>query len=55
MDGKLVTGIGLLLIPGALIGATIAWFGSNPVSIFAMIVLMIVGGFYLLTYRDAFG
>jgi hypothetical protein len=55
MDGKLVTGIGLLLIPGALIGVTVAWFASNPVSIFAMIALMIIGGFYLLTYRDAFG
>ena len=55
MDGKLVTGIGLLLLPGAFIGVTIAWEGSNPVYIFAMIALMIVGAFYLLTYQDAFG
>ncbi len=55
MDGKLVTGIGLLVVPTALIGVTIAWFSSNPVSIFAMIALMILGAFYLLTYRDTFG
>jgi len=55
MDGKLVTGVGLLLVPGVLIGVTIAWFSSNPVSIFAMLALMIVGGFYLLTYRESFG
>jgi hypothetical protein len=55
MDGKLVTAVGLLLVPGALIGVTVAWFSSNPVSIFAMLALMTVGGFYLLTYRDVFG
>jgi hypothetical protein len=55
MDGKLVTGIGLLLVPGALIGVTIAWFSSNPVSIFAMLALMVAGGIYLLTYRESFG
>ncbi len=55
MDGKLVTGIGLLAVPAGLIGVTVAWFSSNPVSIFAMIALMIVGAFYLLTYRETFG
>lgn len=54
MDGKLVTGVGLLLVPGALIGVTIAWFASNPVSIFAMLALMTAGAFYLMTYRDDF-
>jgi len=55
MDGKLVTGIALLAVPAALIGATVAWFSSNPVSIFAFIALMLVGAIYLLTYREAFG
>ncbi len=55
MDGKLVTGVGLLAVPAALIAVTVAWFSSNPVSIFAMIALMLVGAFYLLTYREVFG
>jgi hypothetical protein len=55
MDGKLVVAIGLLIVPAALIGITIAWFSSNPVSIFAMIALMILGAFYVLTYRESFG
>jgi len=55
MDGKLVTGIGLLAVPAVLLGATVAWFSSNPVSIFALIALMLVGAFYLLTYRETFG
>jgi hypothetical protein len=55
MDGKLVTGIGLLAVPAILMGVTIAWFASNPVSIFALIAVMLVGAFYLLTYRETFG
>ncbi len=54
MDGKLVTGIALLLAPAAVIGATLAWFGSNPLTIFAMFALMVAGAFYLLTYRETF-
>jgi len=55
MDGKLVTGIGLLAIPAVLLGVTVAWFSSNPVSIFALIAVMLAGAFYLLTYRETFG
>jgi hypothetical protein len=55
MDGKLVTALGLLVLPAVLIGVTVAWFSSNPVAIFAWLSLMIVGALYLLTYRDTFG
>ena len=55
MDGKLVTGIGLLVVPAVLLGATVAWFSSNPIAIFALISVMLVGSMYLLTYREAFG
>jgi hypothetical protein len=55
MDGKLVTGVGLLAVPAILIGVTVKWFASNPVAIFALIAVMIAGSFYLLTYREAFG
>lgn len=51
MNGKVVTALGLLAAPAVVMGATVAWFASNPVTIFAMIALMIVGSFYLLTYR----
>ena len=54
MDGKLVTGVGLIALPAALIGVTVAWFSSNPVAIFAMMALMLVGAVYLLTYRETF-
>jgi hypothetical protein len=55
MDGKLVTGLGFLAAPAAVICVTVAWFSSNPVTIFAMMALMLVGAFYLMTYRETFG
>jgi hypothetical protein len=55
MDGKMIAGVGLLAVPAALIGVAIVWAHSNPVAIFSCITLMLIGGLYLLTYRDAFG
>ena len=55
MDGKLVTGIGLLAVPAALMAVTVAWLSSNPVAIFTLLAVMILGAFYLLTYRETFG
>jgi hypothetical protein len=55
MDGKLFTVVVLLVVPAALIGLTIAEFSSNPLAIFAMISLMVIGAVYLLTYRETFG
>ncbi len=55
MDGRLVTALGLLALPAALIGVTVAWFSSNPISIFVCFGAMIVGALYLLTYRETFG
>lgn len=54
MDGRLFTVLAFFVVPAALIGVTIGWFSSNPVSIFAMIAAMIAGAFYLLTYRESF-
>lgn len=54
MDGRLLTVLTLLVLPAALIGVTIALFASNPVAIFGLVVLMIIGAFYLLTYRESF-
>ncbi|NNN17711.1 MAG: hypothetical protein HKL79_05065 [Thermoplasmata archaeon] len=54
MDGKLLTLILLILLPAALIGVTIAYFGSNPLAIVGLFVVMIAGSFYLLSYTEAF-
>jgi hypothetical protein len=54
MDGRLFTVLVFLVVPAALIGVTIAAFHSNPISILAEIGAMIVGAFYLLTYRETF-
>ncbi len=55
MDGRLFVVVAFLVVPAALIGVTIAEFRSNPVSIFVLIGAMLVGGLYLLTYKETFG
>jgi hypothetical protein len=55
MDGRWLTALLLLVLPAALIGVTIAFFSSNPVSIFVLLATMVVGAFYLLTYSETFG
>jgi hypothetical protein len=54
MDGRMFTVLVLLVVPAALIGVTVALFASNPISILFLISVMIVGSFYLLTYRESF-
>lgn len=54
MDGRLTTVLLLLVLPAALIGVTVLEFSSNPVAIFGLLAVMIVGGFYLLTYTETF-
>ena len=54
MDGRLFTVLVLLVLPAALIGVTIVEFSSNPVSIFALLAVMIAGTFYLLSYTESF-
>ncbi len=54
MDGKLLTLLLTIVLPAALIGVTIAYFGSNPLSIVGLLVVMVGGSFYLLSYTEAF-
>ena len=54
MDGRLFAVVVLLIVPAALIGVTVAEFAANPVSIMALIAIMLVGVFYLLTYSESF-
>ena len=54
MDGRLLTVLLLLVLPAALIGLTVAKFSSNPVSIMALLAVMVVGAFYLVSYTETF-
>jgi hypothetical protein len=54
MDGRVITGLLTLVLPSALIGVTIWQFGSNPLAILGLIVVMIGGSMYLLTYSESF-
>ena len=54
MDGRWLTVLLLLVLPAALIGVTIEFFSSNPVSIFTLLAVMVIGALYLLTYTESF-
>ncbi len=54
MDGRVITGLLTLALPAALIGVTVWMFGSNPLSILGLLVVMIGGSMYLLTYTESF-
>jgi hypothetical protein len=54
VDGRfLVVGLALIL-PAILIGVTVAWFSTNPLALLALISVMVLGAFYLLSYTNAF-
>jgi hypothetical protein len=52
MNGRQITGILTLLAPAVLLGVTVAYFGSNPLAVLVLIVVMIMGAMYLLTYPE---
>jgi hypothetical protein len=52
MDGRFVIVLGTLALPAVLLALTVAFFASNPVSIFVLIAVMLIGAIYLLTYRE---
>ncbi|MGD0250259.1 MAG: hypothetical protein ABSB97_05160 [Thermoplasmata archaeon] len=54
MEGRLLTFLLLILLPAVLLGVTIAEFHSNPVSVMVLLAVMLVGGFYLLSYSESF-
>jgi fumarate reductase subunit C len=55
MDGRWFTLVFLLILPAALIGVTVWRFAANPLVIFILLVAMVAGGFYLLSYTSSFG
>lgn len=54
MDGRHYTVLFLLVLPAILIGLTIWRFASNPLSIFILLAVMLVGAFYLVSYNASF-
>jgi hypothetical protein len=55
MDGRLITVLFALVLPGILIGVTAVYFALNPLSILACIGVMVGGSLYLLSYTGSFG
>ena len=55
MDGKVLTVLLTILLPAVLIAVTVWQFSSNPLAILFLILVMIGGSMYLLTYTEAFG
>jgi len=55
MDGRRFTLLAFLVAPVILLGVTIAVFSSNPLAIFGLISVMVVGSIYLLTYKETYG
>ena len=54
MDGRLITILLTLVLPAALIGVTIWRLSINPLAILGLLVVMVGGAFYLLTYDESF-
>jgi hypothetical protein len=54
MDGRFAVGLVALAAPAVLIGVTVWRFGSNPLSLVALLAVMVIGSFYLLSYTDSF-
>ncbi|HXQ94281.1 MAG TPA: hypothetical protein VN864_03820 [Thermoplasmata archaeon] len=55
MDGRIITLLLTFALPAILIGVTIWKFASNPIAILALVLIMVGGAVYLLTYTDSFG
>jgi len=54
MDSRLLIALATILLPAVLIGLTVWRFASNPLSILALLTIMMIGSVYLLSYTDAF-
>ncbi len=54
MDGRILTILLGIVLPAALIGVTVAFFSSNPLSILGLFMVMTGGVFWLLSYTESF-
>jgi hypothetical protein len=55
MDGRIITLLLTFLLPAVLIAVTVWQFASNPIAILVLLMVMIAGALYLLTYTETFG
>lgn len=54
MDGRyIVVGLAILL-PAVLMGVTVAWFSTNPLTMLVLFAVMLLGCVYLVSYSDTF-
>lgn len=52
MDGRVIV-VGLtIVLPAILLGVTVAWFATNPLSVLVLFAVMLLGAIYLLSYTD---
>ncbi|MGC2288319.1 MAG: hypothetical protein WA688_00475 [Thermoplasmata archaeon] len=54
MDGRILVAGLTLILPAVLMGVTVAWFSTNPISMLILFSVMLLGSLYLLSYTDAF-
>jgi hypothetical protein len=54
MDGRIATVLLTFVLPTILIGVTIWQFGSNPLSLMILLLVMVAGALYLLTYPEPY-
>ena len=43
-----------IVLPAILIGVTVVWFATNPLSLLVLFAVMLLGGLYLLSYTDTY-
>ena len=55
MDGRLITVLLTIALPLGLVAVNVYKFGSNPLVMLGLLIVMIGGGLYLLTYAETFG
>ena len=54
MDSRLVAVLLAIGLPAVLIGVTIWQFSANPVALLALVAVIVMGSFYLLSYPESF-
>ncbi len=54
MDSRLAVGLATIALPAVLLGVTVWRFASNPVSVLALLTIIMIGSIYLLSYRESF-
>jgi len=54
MDSRIIAGLATIGLPAVLIGVTVWRFAANPLSILALLTIIMVGSIYQLSYAESF-